>query len=172
MFNNVSKARHEEQLAYVLLRAFVGLDFFGHGYARIFTGTFLPGFAAGMQHSMATAPLSPDLVLWVGYAIPIVELFLGVFLLLGFFTGTTLRAAFALMFVLLFGVAMKQDWSAAAQQMIYALALFVLLFLRERYDMGWRRFLRAPQEGVGPVAVPSRVANIATPEATGPLGRS
>ena len=127
----------EPQHAYVLLRVLTGLDFFGHGYARTFTGSFLPGFAASMQKSMASAPLAPQLTLAAGYAIPIVELIVGALLLLGFFTRAALVLAFLLMFVLMFGVTMKQDWNAAGQQMVYGLVLFVLLYLRERHDLSW-----------------------------------
>ena len=45
------------------------------------------------------------------------------------------------MFVLMFGVCMKQDWNAAGQQMLYALILAILLFARDRYDVAWRRLL-------------------------------
>lgn len=129
----------EPQTAFLLLRLLAGLDFFGHGYARTFTGSYLPGFAASMQKSMASAPLAPQLVLWTGYVIPIVEIVIGLMLLLGVFTRYALILAFLLMFVLMFGVTMKQDWNAAGQQIVYGLVLFVLLFLRERYDLSWPR---------------------------------
>lgn len=132
----------DQHHAYVLLRLLTGLDFFGHGYARTFTGSFLPGFAASMQKSMATAPLSPQLVLVSGYAIPIVELLIGTLLLLGLFTRWTLYLAFALMFLLMFGVTMKQDWTAAGQQLLYGLILAILLFARERHDLSWPAVFR------------------------------
>jgi thiosulfate dehydrogenase [quinone] large subunit len=139
----VTTPGREPQVAYVLLRLLTGLDFFGHGYARTFTGTYLAGFAQSMQQGMAKAPLAPSLVLIAGYAIPCVELVVGTLLLLGLFTRYALTLAFLLMFLLMFGVTMKQDWNAAGQQMVYGLILFVLLALRERYDLSWPRFLRA-----------------------------
>lgn len=135
----VAVPEREGRIAYVLLRALTGLDFFGHGYARIFTGSFLPGFAQSMQQGMAKAPLAPGLVLATGYVVPCVELTIGVLLLLGVLTRWTLIAAFLLMFVLMFGVTMKQDWNVAGQQLMYGLVLFVLLFLRTRYDCSWPR---------------------------------
>lgn len=137
-----ASAPRSQQHAFVLLRVLTGLDFFGHGYARTFTGTYLQGFAEGMQKSMASAPLSPDLVLIVGYVIPIVELLIGTCLILGIFTRMALTAAFGLMFVLMFGVTMKQDWNAAGQQMLYGLVLFVLLFIYDRYDLSWPNLFR------------------------------
>ena len=124
-------------IAYLLLRLLTGVDFFGHGYARTFTGTYLPGFAESLQKQMFTAPLSPDVVMAVGYVIPIVELIVGTLLILGLFTRGALVLAFAFMIVLMFGVTLKQDWNAAAQQLVYGVVLFLLLFLRERYDLSW-----------------------------------
>jgi len=137
---SVASPPRDMVLAYVLLRTFTGLDFFGHGYARTFTGSYLPGFAASLQKSMAAAPLSPDLVLYTGYAIPILELIVGALLILGLWTRSALVLGFLLMFLLMFGVTMKQDWNAASQQLLYGLVLFVLLFLRARHDLSWPAF--------------------------------
>jgi thiosulfate dehydrogenase [quinone] large subunit len=127
----------EQRHAYVLLRAFTGLDFFGHGFARIFTGSHLTGFAHTMSQGMSTSPLPPSLTLTAGYAIPIVEVVVGTLLLLGLFTRFALTAAFLLMFVLMFGVTMKQDWATAGSQLLYGLILAILLFAREPYDLSW-----------------------------------
>lgn len=134
-----SSQRH----AYLFLRLFTGLDFFGHGFARIFTGSHLSGFADGMAKSMAVSPLPYTLCLASGYAIPVVELFIGTLLLLGIFTRAALTLAFLLLFVLMFGVTMKQDWTAAGQQMVYGLILALLLFAHESYDFSWRAFFVA-----------------------------
>ena len=127
----------DQHLAYVLLRVLIGLDFFGHGFARIFTGTHLSGFAQGMVKNMATTPLPPSLTLVSGYAIPCVELIVGIFLLLGLFTRAALVLALLLMCVLMFGITLKQDWNTAGTQLGYGLILAVLLFARSRYDLSW-----------------------------------
>ncbi len=132
----------EHRQAYLLLRLFTGVDFFCHGFARIFTGTHLSGFAQGMVKNMAAAPLPQSLTLATGYIVPPVELLIGVLLLLGIFTRLALTLAFVLMIVLVFGVGMKQDWAVAGQQLLYALVLFVLLFARDRYDISWRALFR------------------------------
>lgn len=129
--------RRDTVLAYLLLRLLTGIDFFGHGYARIFTGNYLPGFAESLEKSMASAPLSPDLVLYVGYVIPVAELIIGTLLLLGLYTRAVLVLAFLLMFGLMFGLTLKQDWNTAAQVLVYGVVLFLLLFLRDRYDVSW-----------------------------------
>lgn len=132
----------ERSFAYLLLRLFVGLDFFGHGYVRTFTGDFLPGFADSLQKAMATAPLDPSLIHLLGLIIPIVELSVGTLLLLGIFTRWTLTAAFGLLFMLMFGVTMKQDWTAASEQLLYGLVLSLLLFGRQQYDLSWKEVFR------------------------------
>jgi len=137
-----SSPTREQRHAYLLLRAFTGLDFFGHGFARIFTGSHLSGFAHTMSQGMSTSPLPPSLTLAAGYAIPIVEVIVGTLLLLGLFTRFALTFAFLLMFVLMFGVTMKQDWNAAGQQMLYGLILAILLFARKPYDLSWPACLR------------------------------
>ena len=131
----------EQHQAYVLFRLLTGLDFFGHGFARIFTGSHLPGFAQGMVKNMASTPLPASLTLATGYVVPCVELVIGVLLLLGLFTRLALTLAFLLMFVLLFGITLKQDWNVATQQLMYGLVLFILLFARERYDLSWPALL-------------------------------
>jgi thiosulfate dehydrogenase [quinone] large subunit len=132
----------DQHHAYLLLRVLTGFDFFGHGFARISTGTHLSGFAQGMVKSMVTSPLPPSLTLAAGYGIPVVEGVIGVLLLLGIFTRYALVAALLLMVVLMFGVTMKQDWTAAGQQMVYGLILATLLFTRQPYDISWLRLFR------------------------------
>ena len=127
----------EQHQAYVLFRLLFGLDVFGHGFARIFTGSHLTGFAQGMVKNMASTPLPASLTLATGYVVPCVELLIGSLLLLGLFTRFALTLAFLLMFVLMFGITLKQDWNIAMQQLMYGLVLFVLLFARERYDLSW-----------------------------------
>jgi thiosulfate dehydrogenase [quinone] large subunit len=132
----------ERQQAYLLLRFVTGLDFFMHGFARIFTGSGLPGFAQGMVKSMSSTQLLPSVVLATGYAIPCVELLIGTLLLLGLFTRATLTLALLLMFVLMFGIGLKQDWNVAGQQLLYALVLALLLFARNPYDQSWPNLFR------------------------------
>jgi thiosulfate dehydrogenase (quinone) large subunit len=132
----------DQHHAYLLLRLLTGLDFFGHGFVRIFTGTHLSGFAQGMVKSMAASPLPPALTLATGYAAPCLELLIGVLLLLGLATRYMLILALLLMMVLMFGVTMKQDWNVAGQQLLYGLILALLLFGRERYNLSWPALLR------------------------------
>ncbi len=140
--NELRAVSGEQRLAYLGLRLLTGLDFFGHGFARIFTGTRLPAFAQGMVKSMAGTPLPPALVSGTGYAVPCGELLVGVLLLAGLGVRSALILASLLMFVLMFGITLKQDWNVAGQQLQYGLVLAVLLFGRERYDISWAALVK------------------------------
>ena len=135
-------ALREKHHAYVLLRVLTGLNFFGHGYARIFTGSFLKGFAEHMQQQMAHAPLDPRMVLGIGYAIPCVELLVGVLLITGLGVRWALYLALLLMMALMFGVTMAQNWTVAGDQLVYGIVLSLLLFARVPYDQSWPRLIR------------------------------
>src|ERR1700760_237096 len=142
MDTGVVSGSRDQKLAYFLLRLIAGMDFFGHGFARIFTGTHLRGFAHGMAGEMAKSPLPASLVLATGYVVPCVELVIGVLLLAGVATRYALIAAMLLMVVLMFGITMKQEWNVAEQQLFYGLVLAVLLYGRERLDLSWPALLR------------------------------
>lgn len=145
-------ADHRERVwAYVLLRTLTGLDFFGHGFSRIFTGSHLSGFAHGMVSNMAATPLPAPLTLATGYVVPCVELLIGVLLLAGVYVRAALFTALLLMCVLMFGITLKQDWNVAGQQLLYGVVLALLLFGRSSYDAKWpalsqptQRFDQAP----------------------------
>ena len=136
-------AAREQRLAYVLLRVLTGFDFFGHGFARIATGGHLPAFAQGLVKSMAATSLPTSMVFVTGYAVPPVELVIGTLLLLGYRVRFALVLAFLLMFVLMFGITLKQDWNTAGLQLQYGLVLGLLLFGREPFDAPWSSMFRS-----------------------------
>jgi thiosulfate dehydrogenase [quinone] large subunit len=140
--SELSLPTSERRQAYVLLRFVTAIDFFGHGAARIFTGTHLAGFAEGMVKNMASTPLPEALARATGYTVPCVELLIGVLLLAGVATRFALTAALLLMAVLMFGITLKQDWSTAGLQLTYAFILAALLFGRSAYDSSWMQLLR------------------------------
>jgi len=139
----------EQRHAYLYLRLLTGVDFFGHGFVRIFTGTHLSGFAQGLVKSMASTPLPALLTLATGYAVPPIELLIGILLLTGLFTRYALTLASLLMMILMFGTTLKQDWATASTQLLYGLVLALLLFARERYDPSWRSLLRLSKPPYG-----------------------
>ena len=121
-----------KQLAYFLARITLGINFFIHGLVRL---PKLESFANGVVKGFENTMLLEILVLPVAYAIPIVELILGLFLILGIITKKTLIGAAILIIFLIAGSAFKEDWGAVGTQMLYALYIFFLLFYQENERM-------------------------------------
>jgi thiosulfate dehydrogenase [quinone] large subunit len=116
-----------ERLAYALLRIFVGLNMMMHGLSRMIAG--LSEFASKLQLQFAHSPLPPKGVLLFGTVLPVAEMLLGLFLLIGFKTRAALIGGSIWLLILTFGSALIQDWQAAGTQLVYALAYAALLFL-------------------------------------------
>ena len=121
-----------KQLAYFLARITLGINFFIHGLVRL---PKMESFANGVVKGFENTMLPEILVLPVAYAIPIVELILGLFLILGLLTRKTLTAAAFLIIFLIAGSAFKENWGAVGTQMLYALYIFFLLFFQENERM-------------------------------------
>lgn len=116
----------ERSLAYLMLRATLGVNFSGHGAIRIYHGTGV--FAHQMVLQLANAPLSPVLVSAFGYFVPWFEIFMGIALIVGLFTRTVLISGSLFMMALTIGISANQQWSIAAQQLLYSVVFFILLF--------------------------------------------
>ena len=119
----------DKPIAYALLRLALGVNFAGHGLIRLHHG--VAAFAHTTAAHLATSPLPPTLVLPFAYAIPFVEAALGLALLLGLATRAALITGALFMMALTIGVTANQQWDIAAQQLLYSLLFFLLLFLRE-----------------------------------------
>jgi thiosulfate dehydrogenase [quinone] large subunit len=65
------------------------------------------------------------------FALPFVELVLGVLTTLGLFTRWALVLGGLMIAVLVFGTAMRSDWNTVGVQMIYAITYYLLLVNRE-----------------------------------------
>lgn len=114
-----------QQIAYFLARVTLGVNFLIHGLVRL---PKLKEFANGVINGFKGTMLPEILVLPFAYAIPIVELILGIMLLLGFLTRKALIASAILMIFLIAGSALKEDWGVVGTQMVYALYIFFLMF--------------------------------------------
>jgi thiosulfate dehydrogenase [quinone] large subunit len=113
-----------ESIGHALLRVGLGLDFLAHGLSRIGQ---LPGFAETMKGMFAKSFLPEPLVVVTAYAIPPVELVVGLGIVLGLLLRPALIAGGIEMWILLFGSCLIQQWDMAAFQLIYLLLLSLLL---------------------------------------------
>lgn len=125
-------------LAHALLRFGLGVDLFVHGLARL---PQLGVFVGHMQQTMAKTCLPLALVTTTAYVIPFVEFAIGALLILGLFLRLALVCGSLLMIVLMFGICLTQNWTVAAEQLIYIFVFAALLAnaRRDRYSIdGWR----------------------------------
>lgn len=118
-----------KKLAYFFARITLGVNFSIHGLVRL---PKLQGFAEGIMKDFEGTMLPEFMVIPFAYAIPIVELILGIMLLLGLYTNKALTASAILMIVLIAGSAFKEDWGAVSTQMLYALFIFFLIFFQDK----------------------------------------
>ena len=118
-----------KQLAFALLRVSLGVNLLGHGLFRILSG--VPEFAHTTADHLSKSPLPHGLNLAFAFAIPFIELLLGLGLIAGALTRVTLAAGAVFMMALTVGVTSNQQWEVAGQQLLYSLIFFVLLFLLE-----------------------------------------
>lgn len=111
--------------AHFVLRVVLGVNLAMHGVSRLFSG--VGAFAESLVTGFAETPLPAGMVRAFGYALPPIELVIGLAILLGVALRGTLIASGMLMAMLTFGSCLRQDWSAAGSQLVYALVLYVLL---------------------------------------------
>lgn len=117
------------KLAVLLLRFVTGVNFLMHGAVRVF-GDY-SGFADGMVTNFSDTFLPTFSVRLLGYAIPIIELVIGVILITGFQLKIGLVISFLLMATLIFGMSLLQEWGVVGSQMIYVLCLFFILYFQD-----------------------------------------
>lgn len=128
-------------LAYLFLRATLGVNIFFHGLSRILAGPAV--FAATLVQQFHATPLPSGMVSVFAHALPWVEAVIGLLLLLGAATRFALCAGALLILLLTFGSALHQDWDVAGLQLIYAAVYAALLAFRDNnafsVDGAWRQ---------------------------------
>jgi len=122
----------DQWMAYGIFRLALGINILIHGVGRIF-GPGAVGFAVKTAGEFSATPLPHWAVYGFLVVLPFVEAALGVLLTLGLFTRWALVAGGLLMICLIFGTAMRSDWTTVGIQMIYSITYFLLLFCR-RYN--------------------------------------
>jgi thiosulfate dehydrogenase (quinone) large subunit len=118
-------------LGYFILRLSLGVDMIMHYVVRTWgiSQDFVP-----VTEKMFVGNLLP--MSWVHYFLtylPYFEGVLGILLILGLWSRLALTAEGLLVTVLLFGTALRSDWTVVSHQMIYILFVFILLAV-EQYD--------------------------------------
>ncbi|HUA19427.1 MAG TPA: DoxX family membrane protein [Bryobacteraceae bacterium] len=136
MTPNVQSSDLDRKLAYVVFRLTLGINILVHGAGRIF-GPGAEGFAAQTAVEFAKTPLPAGMVHLFLVFVPFAEATLGALTTLGLLTRWSLTVGGLLMTVLVFGTAMRSDWTTVGVQMIYAIIYYLLLVNRadNRYSV-------------------------------------
>jgi thiosulfate dehydrogenase (quinone) large subunit len=135
-------------LAFLLVRLTLGLNICMHGVSRIAAGPAT--FANSLVPMFQNTPLPAWSVHVFGLILPWAEAILGFLLLLGFCTRLALVTGSLLILVLTFGTTLRQDWSTAGVQLIYAVVYAALLALDRWNDYSLDRLLSRSQSRVAP----------------------
>ena len=127
----MGKRNSDADLGYGILRVTIGLDFLFHSASRWpHVGQFL-GKTVGQ---FGGTPLPSWSVRWYSIGILICEPLVGLLLFIGFRTRDALVAGGLLVATLVFGTALRGDFTVLAEQLIYALLFFVLMLYRQEND--------------------------------------
>ena len=137
-------ANKDGALAYLFLRATLGLNILVHGLSRIASGT--AAFAATLVQQFHATPLPSGMVSAFAHALPWLEAAIGLLVLLGAATRFALCAGAVLILVLTFGSTLHQDWDVAGLQLIYAAVYAALLAFRDKNEFSVDGFWRRKQQ--------------------------
>lgn len=114
------REQQDRRVAYAIFRLTMGINIGLHGATRIVSGA--SGFAEATGKSF-DATLLPGPLIWGFLAVlPFAEAAIGLALTLGRRTRLALTSDALLMSALVFGTALRGDWSSLGIQMIYVLA--------------------------------------------------
>lgn len=119
----------DRELAYVVFRLTLGINILVHGAGRIF-GPGAEAFASTTSAEFTKTALPAGMVQAFLVVVPFAELALGLLTTLGFFTRWALTLGGLLIAALVFGTAMRSNWTTVGVQMIYAITYYLLLVHR------------------------------------------
>jgi len=106
----------ENKSSYLVIRLAIGMSMFGHGLVRL---PKLEAFSQGMVKSFENSMLPEFITMPFSYALPILELILGLFILLGLYTRISAIALSAVLIALIFGSTLVENWGAITAQLVH-----------------------------------------------------
>ena len=119
----------DRKLAYIVFRISLGINLLIHGASR-FLGPGVGEFASKTTTEFIGTPLPTGLVRAFLAVLPFAEFILGNLITLGLFTRLALIFGGLLITALIFGTALRNDWTTVGIQMIYAITYYLLLLNR------------------------------------------
>jgi thiosulfate dehydrogenase [quinone] large subunit len=121
-------ATTDRKLSYLVLRFTLGLDIFMHGLVRL---PHFNAFADGLVKQFTETALPGLIVRPFAIVLVFLEAIVGLLVLLGLWTRGALIVGSAAMAALVFGTALRSDWTTLAIQLLYAAIYAGLLAARE-----------------------------------------
>lgn len=135
-------------LAYTLLRFTFGLLLLTYGLNKVLIG---PGtFAEGLGARFSESWLPEGLVLVFGHVLPFLEVSLGILIMAGLFNVLALSVAALMMMALVFGAVAEPNPPTVANNTLFTLVTFVLLWLSDYNHVSLDRSLRGPDTNTPP----------------------
>ena len=119
-------AHLDRKLAYVVFRLSLGINLLIHGADR-FLGPGVGEFSSKTATEFAATPLPAVLVHSFLTVVPFAEFILGGLITLSLFTRWALTLGGLLITALIFGTALRGDWTIVGIQMIYAITYYLLM---------------------------------------------
>jgi thiosulfate dehydrogenase (quinone) large subunit len=116
----------DRRLAHFVLRFTLGINILIHGAGRIL-GPGVGTFAVKTAGEFSGAPLPPALIHAFLAVLPYAETLLGIAITVGLLTRWALTLGGLLIAALVFGTALRSDWSTVGIQMVYAIVYYLLL---------------------------------------------
>ena len=113
-----------QQMAYILLRITMGVNFLGHGLVRF---SKLDVFRDWMVGAFQNSILPSFAVTAWGSVLPFLEFGIGLLLILGLFTYRASIAGALVIITLILGSTLIENWDWAGMQMIYGLFFYFLI---------------------------------------------
>jgi len=119
------------QWGFLLARLAAGMSMFGHGLVRL---PKLNGFSNWMVGQFQKSMLPDAIVIPFSYLLPFAEFVIGLLLLFGLLTRTSLIAGGFVMIALIFGSSMIEEWGAIPSQLLHAAFFAFLLCYTDQYN--------------------------------------
>lgn len=132
--------KDNRSLAYAILRVTIGAIFLFYGISKFQTG--IVTVAHGMQVTFAKTWLPSQAIFLFTLVLPFGEVVAGSLLILGWFTQYAAALAALLILCLTVGITVAGNSDGVAQNLIYAIGLFILQYLAEHNKLSvdqWRR---------------------------------
>lgn len=112
------------QLAFLLARITIGINFLMHGLVRL---PKLSKFSEGIVKEFSETILPQFSVQAFAFTLPFIELLIGFLLIIGFKTRLAAASGFILMAFLILGTSLREDWALVGSQMIYVIFFFMFI---------------------------------------------